>query len=477
VAPATAAAIRQQIARNSAPAALQLQQQQQQQHQMLALSPQPPSTVAAGEELLFTNSSFTTHTGGAIFTSSAAAALSSSVPVTSVLVSSPLQDILNELPPTSPPEASTSAAGGLSPSQAGPDRSHGANSTLHKLLLTRNDPVAGRSRPSPVRSPENKKTLEKLKSSLSASNPLLSQQLSRSAPMATPGGRQQQVERALWARREPRQHISSVCSVGEGSGSIADEVSEALSGISPNDLPDIESDDEDDDSDDDRTQEDDSDEDDDGDGSSAGKSSKKERYFWQYNVQAKGPKGQKIVVETKMEDPHVLNDIVDPVFSGDVKLQGIKHRLMIKHSGKARRGDGNDLTADPRKLAAIGRELDQLGSTINDLTPVSEMPFNHRCKSRKEKNKLASRACRLKKKAQHEANKLKCMGLAEEHHLLNDKLERAREIMRAKIDPNNTQPQSELSDEMEVMARKAQKHLVAGKTTEYVNKMIEKHMK
>ena len=95
------------------------------------------------------------------------------------------QDILNELPPTSPPEASTpvgsaggGGGGGLSPSQAGPDRSHGANSTLHKLLLTkRNDPVG--SRPSPVRSPENKKTLEKLKSSLSASNPLLSQQLSR----------------------------------------------------------------------------------------------------------------------------------------------------------------------------------------------------------------------------------------------------------------------------------------------------------
>ena len=53
------------------------------------------------------------------------------------------QDILNELPPTSPPEAaSTPSAGGLSPSQAGPDRSHGANSTLHKLLLTkRTDPV------------------------------------------------------------------------------------------------------------------------------------------------------------------------------------------------------------------------------------------------------------------------------------------------------------------------------------------------
>ena len=57
-------------------------------------------------------------------------------------------------------------------------------------------------------------------------------------------------------------------------------------------------------------------------------------------------------------------------------------------SGKARRGDGNDLTANPKKLAAIGKELDQLSKVINDLTPVSEMPFGARCKSRKEKNKL-----------------------------------------------------------------------------------------
>jgi hypothetical protein len=41
--------------------------------------------------------------------------------------------------------------------------------------------------------------------------------------------------------------------------------------------------------------------------------------------------------------------------------------------------------------------------------------ISSRTKSRKEKNKLASRACRLKKKAQHEANKLKLHGLEEEH--------------------------------------------------------------
>lgn len=89
--------------------------------------------------------------------------------------------------------------------------------------------------------------------------------------------------------------------------------------------------------------------------------------------------------------------------------------VQIKHSGKARKGDGNDLTPNAKKLNAIGKELDKLGRVINDMTPVSELPFNVRPKTRKEKNKLASRACRLKKKAQHEANKIKLFGLENEH--------------------------------------------------------------
>lgn len=89
--------------------------------------------------------------------------------------------------------------------------------------------------------------------------------------------------------------------------------------------------------------------------------------------------------------------------------------LRLQHSGKARKGDGNDLTPNPRKLHNIGKELDKLGRVINDMKPVSELPFNARPKTRKEKNKLASRACRLKKKAQHEANKIKLYGLETEH--------------------------------------------------------------
>lgn len=137
--------------------------------------------------------------------------------------------------------------------------------------------------------------------------------------------------------------------------------------------------------------------------------SKKERFFWQYNLQSKGPKGQRLVMKCRMENPHVLNEVQDPVFSANCSVRG------IKHSGKARKGDGNDLTPNARKLFSIGKELDKLGNIINDMTPVSELPFNVRPNSRKEKNKLASRACRLKKKAQHEANKIKLNGLESEH--------------------------------------------------------------
>ena len=56
-------------------------------------------------------------------------------------------------------------------------------------------------------------------------------------------------------------------------------------------------------------------------------SGRKERFFWQYNVQAKGPKGQKLALDTRIHDPHQLNEVIDPVFSDNVQVHGIKHRL------------------------------------------------------------------------------------------------------------------------------------------------------
>jgi hypothetical protein len=54
------------------------------------------------------------------------------------------------------------------------------------------------------------------------------------------------------------------------------------------------------------------------------------------------------------------------------------YEVTFVRSGKARRGDGNDLTANPKKLAAIGKELDKLNKEINLMTPVSEVPLTTR---------------------------------------------------------------------------------------------------
>ncbi|XP_067129361.1 protein CREBRF homolog [Centruroides vittatus] len=198
------------------------------------------------------------------------------------------------------------------------------------------------------------------------------------------------------------------------------------------------------------------------------KNKKKKRFFWQYNIQSKGPKGPRISLATESTDPHVLSDAMDPVFSSSCHLDG------VKHAGKARRGDGNDLTPNPRKLYNIGAELKKLSKIINDLTPVSELPFNARSKSRKEKNKLASRACRLKKKAQHEANKLKLYGLQQEHKSLISLLEDLREIVKEKIDPITFPQTALLQEDLDKLFEAKIPEKIAGHTSEFVNKVLDK---
>ncbi|XP_044259233.1 protein CREBRF homolog isoform X1 [Tribolium madens] len=272
----------------------------------------------------------------------------------------------------------------------------------------------------------------------------------------------------IWQRREPRKHLLSTGSLAEA-GSTSSISTGGILSPDPQDFSHDEFD-TDEESDGDHHYEDVSSEIDSDDDEHVPKhsNSKKERYFWQYNVQAKGPKGQRLVMKCKMEDPHVLNEVTDPVFSPDCSVRG------IKHSGKARKGDGNDLTPNARKLFNIGKELDKLGRTINDMTPVSELPFNVRPRSRKEKNKLASRACRLKKKAQHEANKIKLNGLEHEHRNILHGISQCKDLMMAKLQQQSPEKQDELSARIENIFKAATRLKVAGFTTDYVNKILEK---
>ncbi|XP_070295874.1 CREB3 regulatory factor-like [Salvelinus sp. IW2-2015] len=96
---------------------------------------------------------------------------------------------------------------------------------------------------------------------------------------------------------------------------------------------------------------------------------------------------------------------------------------------KARKTDASDLTPNPVKLTNIGEQLQKLNATIDGMGPVNDLPVVARARSRKEKNKLASRACRLKKKAQHEANKIKLWGLNQEYENLLGALLRIKEVI------------------------------------------------
>lgn len=58
-------------------------------------------------------------------------------------------------------------------------------------------------------------------------------------------------------------------------------------------------------------------------------SGKKSRFFWQYNVQAKGPKGQRLVIKTQAADPHHLSEATDPVFSPNCSIRGIKVSIIF----------------------------------------------------------------------------------------------------------------------------------------------------
>ncbi|KAK0095214.1 hypothetical protein PV326_008944 [Microctonus aethiopoides] len=307
--------------------------------------------------------------------------------------------------------------------------------------------------------------------------------LSMSAPTQSMGLEQ------LWARREPRKHLLSTGSLSLVEAGSTSSLSTG-GALSPDPLGNIDTigqldplshdegyEDSDDDSDhyDDYSSDNDSGSDGENHGSIRGsgdirenKHAKKEKYFWQYNVQAKGPKGQRLVARARLENPHVLNEATDPVFSPHCALRG------IKHSGKARKGDGNDLTPNPRKLHVIGKELDKLSRVINDMTPVSELPFTARPKTRKEKNKLASRACRLKKKAQHEANKIKLHGLEQEHKRLISGIAQMKATLAAKLVELNPDNQEELTRQMDKIVKGATKIRIANHTTDFVNKILEK---
>ncbi|CAF2916452.1 unnamed protein product [Rotaria sp. Silwood2] len=204
--------------------------------------------------------------------------------------------------------------------------------------------------------------------------------------------------------------------------------------------------------------------------------------FWQYNVQAKGPKTKRILY-LKERDPHLFREFSDPVYQ--IKLTQTKGQTFTK----LRKGDGNDVTPNPVKLYQLGKQIRDLtacvGKTNSSTTSVyhgiyhveQQTNNNDTAEVKKEKNKIASRACRLRKKAQHEANKLKLHGLNEEHKTLIDliiaiKLLILKRYHNGQLASPSSSPNQSLEAAVDQLVANKYNKPVAGNTDGFVQGII-----
>lgn len=200
-------------------------------------------------------------------------------------------------------------------------------------------------------------------------------------------------------------------------------------------------------------------------------SRKEKTYFWQYNMQSKGPKGKRLCRVVHNDDPYVLHDFEDPVFDTELLASAAP---CYRHSGKARRGDGNDVTPNPAKLYATGKELRKLVRLINAMCPPGELPTTVRARTLREKNKYASRICRLKKKAQHEANKIKLYGLEQEHRQLTKVLTKIKQEICLRVKKPLSSDGEKLTSKLNKLIKDHLTVIMAGYTAEYVNSVLAK---
>ncbi|XP_015497404.1 CREB3 regulatory factor [Parus major] len=190
----------------------------------------------------------------------------------------------------------------------------------------------------------------------------------------------------------------------------------------------------------------------------------KRRYFWEYSEQLT-PSQQE-----RMLRPSEWNR--DTLPSNMYQKNGLHHGKYA--AKKSRRTDVEDLTPNPRKLLQIGNELRKLNKVISDLTPVSELPLTARPRSRKEKNKLASRACRLKKKAQYEANKVKLWGLNTEYDNLLFVINSIKQEIVNRVQVPKDDRGTNMEQKLNILIKDTLGLPVAGQTSEFVNQVLEK---
>ncbi|XP_028317340.1 CREB3 regulatory factor-like [Gouania willdenowi] len=190
----------------------------------------------------------------------------------------------------------------------------------------------------------------------------------------------------------------------------------------------------------------------------------KRRCFWEYRRARESSSKKKLGGDVRWSLSWSSSTLPSTLY----RREGKKGRR------KARKTDASDLTPNPQKLHNIGEQLQKLNTAIDGMGPVNDLPAVARARSRKEKNKLASRACRLKKKAQHEANKIKLWGLNQEYETLLAALLRIKEVIRRRVESSEEEDTDErgMTQRLEDILKESSGPLVAGRTKDFVQRIL-----
>ncbi|CAL8331804.1 unnamed protein product [Lota lota] len=195
-----------------------------------------------------------------------------------------------------------------------------------------------------------------------------------------------------------------------------------------------------------------------------GERPQKRRCFWEYRRARESAAKKRLAGEMRWSLSWSSSTLPSTLY----RREGKKGRR------KARKTDASDLTPNPQKLHSIGEQLQKLNAAIDGMGPVNDLPAVARARSRKEKNKLASRACRLKKKAQHEANKIKLWGLNQEYDHLLGALLRIKEVIRRRVESSEEDDTDVrgMTQRLEDILKDSSGPLVAGRTKDFVQRIL-----
>ncbi|XP_067950474.1 protein CREBRF homolog [Watersipora subatra] len=141
--------------------------------------------------------------------------------------------------------------------------------------------------------------------------------------------------------------------------------------------------------------------------------------WWEYGSQSKGPKRMQFDIRVPVESSHQRLHFEDPASQTSIYPN-------ISHAGRMRLGEGNDITPDAPLLKSLREKIKSTKEKLDKWSTSSH--------SSSPKPVISSRLSRLRRRANHEANKIIFAGITTEREALLGVIQKVQSLMETQQD-------------------------------------------